>query len=46
MKQHTLQEMYQNTSKKVSKPEPQPSTSGTCVSAAVPSSAKVPDHTS
>jgi len=31
-KQSTLQEMFQNTSKQVLKPEPQPSTSGTCAS--------------
>jgi hypothetical protein len=46
MKDLTLKEMFQNASKQVSKPEPQPSTSGTCVSAAVLSSPDVPDDIS
>jgi hypothetical protein len=43
MTQFTLQEVFQNASKQVSKPEPQPSTSCTSVSAAVLSSPDAPD---
>jgi hypothetical protein len=38
MKQLALQEMFLNASKQISKPQPQPSNSGTSVPAAVPSS--------
>ena len=41
MKRLTLQEVFQNASKQVLKSEPQPSASGTCVSAVLLSSPDV-----
>jgi hypothetical protein len=46
MKQLMLQEMFQNASKQVPEPKPEPSTSGTSVSAAVTSSAEIPNDIS